>query len=86
MPREFKYDVLQEFGVLGENESSTGNKYTKELNLISYNGANAVYDLRNWTTMNDGERRMGKGITLSVEELKKRVDADILYGRSFFGA
>lgn len=70
MPREFKFDVLQEFGVLVENESSTGNKYTKELNLISYNEADPVYDLRNWTTMNNGERRMGKGITLSIAELK----------------
>lgn len=71
MPRnEFKYDVQQQFGVICENESTTGNKYTKEVNLISYNDANPVYDIRNWTLLKNGERRMGKGITFTLDELK----------------
>ncbi len=71
MPRgEFKYDILQTFDTISENESSTGNMYVKEVNLISYNEGNPVYDIRNWTLMKDGERRMGKGITLNLEEMK----------------
>lgn len=69
MPREFKFDVEQQFGELSRNEANNGNVYTKEVNLISYNDANPVYDIRNWTTNNEG-RRMGKGITLSLEEIK----------------
>ena len=72
MPRsEFRFDVVQQFGTLSRNETSAGNAYTKEVNLISYNDADPVYDIRNWTTTAAGERRMGKGITLSLEELKE---------------
>ena len=52
-----------------------GRVYSKELSLISYNGANAVYDIRNWTDYHDEEARMGKGITLNREELKALRDA-----------
>ena len=71
MPREFRYDVVQNFDTITENETSTGNCYTKEVNLVSYNNGNPVYDIRNWTRMKNGEIRMGKGITLSFEEMKK---------------
>ena len=72
MPRtEFKYDIIQSFDTISENESSTGHRYTKEVNLVSYNDGNPIYDIRNWTRMKNGEIRMGKGITLSFEEMKK---------------
>ena len=71
MPKtEFHYDIEQNFETLSSREANTGTKYTKELNLISYNDAEPVYDLRNWTETSEGERRMGKGITLTLEELK----------------
>ena len=75
MPREFKYEVLDRFATLSSTESATGNVYSKELNLISYNDADGVYDIRNWTTMTDDSRRMGKGITLNRDELKALRDA-----------
>ncbi|MBQ6450384.1 MAG: hypothetical protein IJJ29_00485 [Solobacterium sp.] len=74
MPREFRYDVVQNFDTITENETSTGNCYTKEVNLVSYNDADPVYDIRNWTHMSNGEVRMGKGITLSLEEIRKLRD------------
>lgn len=71
MPRtEFRYDILQNFDTLSSNESSTGNMYVKEINLVSYNDGNPVYDIRNWTLMKSGERRMGKGITLNLAEMR----------------
>ncbi|MBQ9047911.1 MAG: hypothetical protein IJ120_08415 [Solobacterium sp.] len=71
MPRtEFRYDLEQSFGTLSRNETASGNAYTKEVNLISYNDADPVYDIRNWTLTAGGERRMGKGITLSLEEMR----------------
>ncbi len=72
MPKtEFHYDIEQHFDTLSENETANGNVYTKEVNLISYNDADPVYDIRNWTHLSNGDLRMGKGITLSLAELKK---------------
>ena len=75
MPREFKYDVVEEIATLSCREASTGTIYSKEINLISYNDAAPVYDIRNWTDYHDEEARMGKGITLNREELKALRDA-----------
>ena len=61
---DIKYDIVKEVGVV--SESSTG--WTKELNLISWNSREAKYDLRDWAPEH---AKMGKGITLSVEELKE---------------
>lgn len=60
---EIKYDIKKELGVI--SESTKG--WTKELNLISWNGKEAKYDLRDWGPEHE---KMGKGITLSLDELK----------------
>lgn len=60
---EIKYDIEKEVGII--SESAKG--WRKELNLISWNGKEAKYDLRDWTLEDE---KMGKGITLSLEELK----------------
>ena len=70
---EFSYDVKEKLGTISAN-----GKYSKELNIISYNGAEQKYDLRNWTTEEDGSRKMQKGLTLTKEEvlkLKELLDA-----------
>jgi hypothetical protein len=59
---EIKYEIIQKIGVL----SRAGSGWTKELNLIRWNDREPKYDLRDWSA--DGEK-MGKGITLSREEL-----------------
>ncbi|MCL1979441.1 MAG: YdbC family protein [Methanomassiliicoccaceae archaeon] len=63
MPVEFKYEIVEKIAVL--SESSKG--WTKELNLISWNDRDPKYDIREWSP--DGEK-MGKGITLSDEEME----------------
>ena len=60
---EIKFEIEKELGSI--SESAKG--WTKELNLISWNGKEAKYDLRDWGPEHE---KMGKGITLSVEELK----------------
>ena len=55
---------LEELGVL--SESAKG--WQKELNLISWNGAEPKYDLRDWAPDHE---KMGKGITLTDEEFTK---------------
>lgn len=76
MPKsEFHYEIEQNFEVLSQRETNTGTKYTKELNLISYSDAEPVYDIRNWTENPEGQRRMGKGITLNLDEIRQLRDA-----------
>ena len=58
---DFTYEILQEIGVLSESQKG----WRKELNLISWNGSTPKYDIRDWSP---GHEKMGKGITLTVEE------------------
>ncbi|MEH6943968.1 YdbC family protein [Bacillus sp. JJ722] len=60
---EIKYEIKQQIGTLSESPKG----WNKELNLISWNGKAAKYDLRDWSPEHE---KMGKGVTLSVEELK----------------
>lgn len=61
---EIKFEIEKELGSISESPKG----WTKELNLISWNGKDAKYDLRDWSPEHE---KMGKGVTLSVEELKK---------------
>ena len=61
---EIKYHIIKNLGVL--SESSKG--WKKEVNVMSWNDRKAKVDIREW----DGEhQKMGKGITLTKEELKQ---------------
>ena len=60
---DFNYEIIEELGVL--SESSSG--WTKELNLISWNGRPPKFDIRDWSPDHE---KMGKGITLSNEDIK----------------
>ncbi|MGM9988423.1 MAG: YdbC family protein [Bacillaceae bacterium] len=60
---EIKYEIKETIGVV--SQSAKG--WNKELNLISWNNREAKYDLRDWAPEHE---KMGKGITLTVEELK----------------
>ncbi|MFC4024636.1 YdbC family protein [Oceanobacillus longus] len=64
---ELKYEIIETIGVLSESPKG----WTKELNLISWNGREPKYDLRDWAP---GKEKMGKGVTLSEEELNKLQD------------
>jgi len=59
---DIKYEITKHIGVL--SESAKG--WTKELNLISWNDREPKYDIREWSP---GREKMGKGVTLSVEEV-----------------
>jgi len=61
---DIKYEIIEEIGVL--SESAKG--WTKELNLVSWNGREPKYDIRDWAP---GHEKMGKGMTFSKEELEK---------------
>lgn len=61
---EIKFEIKETIGVL--SESSKG--WSKELNLVSWNDKEPKYDIREW---DPNHEKMGKGVTLSVEELRK---------------
>ena len=58
---DFTFKIEKEFG-----EFSNDGKWAKELNLVSFNGREAKYDIRPWSP---DHQNMGKGITLTEEEL-----------------
>lgn len=64
---EIKFEIVENLGVIG---TSTKN-WTKEINLVSWNGRKAKIDIRDW---DENHEKMGKGITLSKEELKALKD------------
>lgn len=64
--KEFEYEIKECIGVLDTEDKTVH----KELNLISWNGAKPVYDLRNWKLDDDGNRSPLKGMTLSDVELE----------------
>lgn len=56
-------EIMKPIAVLSENERG----YTKEINLVSWNGADPKLDIRNW---HPGRERSGKGIALSKDEAR----------------
>lgn len=61
------YEIVKHIGVL--SESKTG--WTKEINLVSWNNRDPKYDIRDWAPEHE---KMGKGITLSKEEVLTLID------------
>ena len=59
---DIKFEIKETIGMI--SESSKG--WKKELNLISWNDKAPKYDLREWSPDHE---KMGKGVTLSKEEL-----------------
>ena len=53
-----KYEITQSIAVLSTEKSG----WTKELNLIAWNGKAPKYDIRSWSP---DHQKMGKGVTLS---------------------
>lgn len=64
---EIKFEIKETVGVL--SESAKG--WTKELSLVSWNDKEAKYDIREWSSEHE---KMGKGVTFTVEELRKLRD------------
>ena len=59
---EIKYEITQSIACLSEEK----NGWTKEFNLVSWNGNAPKYYIRAWSA---DHSKMGKGITLTKEEL-----------------
>lgn len=58
------YNIVKHIAVLSEN-TKTG--WKKELNIVSWNGNEPKYDIREWSA---DHVKMGKGVTLTEDEYK----------------
>ena len=59
--KEIQYEIVKEIAVLSASDSG----YTKEINLISWNGKEPKYDIRSFSP---NREKCGKGITLNADE------------------
>lgn len=62
MSTDIKYQITAHLATL----STSPKGWTKELNLVSWNDKEPKYDIRDWSPDHE---KMGKGVTLSREEL-----------------
>jgi len=60
---DIKFEIKQQIGTISES----GKGWTKELNLISWNGGSPKYDIRDWAPDHE---KMGKVITRTEEEVR----------------
>ncbi|MCR5208507.1 MAG: hypothetical protein K6C14_08540 [Eubacterium sp.] len=61
---EIKYEITEHLGVISE----TARGWTREVNLISWNGREPKVDVRDWSPEHD---KMSKGLTFTKEELQE---------------
>lgn len=66
--KDIQYVLAKEIAVLSESDSG----YTKEINLVSWNGAEPKYDIRSFSP---DREKCGKGITLTAEEAARLLEA-----------
>jgi len=67
---EINYEILEECGSLAPRDKGG----TIKLRYLAWNGREPKYDLRLWSTDDDGNEKCGKGIGLTGEELEELYD------------
>lgn len=65
--RDVTFEIVEEIGVISTRETG----WTREINLVRWNGGAAKYDIREWDPYHD---RMSKGITLREDEMRRILD------------
>lgn len=66
MREQIEFRIVGHIGVLSESKSG----WTKEINLVSWNGNEAKIDIRDWSPEHD---KMSRGITLTQSEFELAV-------------
>lgn len=65
---EISYKILANVGTIAKYPTG----WTKEVNIISWNGAAAKVDVRDWS---EDHEHMSRGVTLTADETKRFIDA-----------
>ena len=63
MADDFSFSIEEYIGVVSQGKGG----WQVELNLVSWSGREAKYDIRSWSP---DHQKMGKGITMTREELR----------------
>ena len=63
---EIKYDIVERLGTISE----TSRGWTRDVNMISWNGREPKIDIRDWSP---DQSKMSKGLTFTKEELAELV-------------
>ena len=66
--RDVTFDIIEEIGIISTQDTG----WTREINLVRWNGGVAKYDIRDWDPYHE---RMSKGITLTEEEMRRMLTA-----------
>ncbi len=61
MANDFKFEITKHICVL----STSASGWTKEVNMVSWNGRQPKLDIREWS---EDHEKMGKGLTFTQEE------------------
>ena len=64
---DIKFEIKKSIGVISQSPKG----WTKELNLVSWNGAAPKYDIRDWDPEHE---HMSRGITMTEKEMAKMMD------------
>ena len=64
---EIRFEIMEHIGILEEHQ----NGWNTELNIVSWNGNPAKYDIRDWSP---DRMRMSKGLTFTEQEMKTLVE------------
>ena len=67
---EVTYKILEHIGIIDSYEKR-GQIWTKEINVVAWNGRAPKLDIRDWTTDENGNLKMTRGITLTEEQAEK---------------
>lgn len=59
-----KFEIMNELGIIAAKPKG----WNLELNRISWNGNAPKYDIRTW---NEDHTKMGKGVTLTEEDIRQ---------------
>lgn len=62
MSDDFSFEIVKSCGLISTGKGG----WTTELNLVSWGGRPAKYDIRSWSP---DHQKMGKGVTLTTEDL-----------------
>ena len=65
--KKISYEIKEHLGVINKS----GSVWNRELNLVSWNGNDPKYDIREWDEFHE---KMSKGITLTPWEMQKMTD------------
>lgn len=65
---DFTFEIIKHLGTISNRTTNAGEVWTKEVNVVSWNGNKPKINIREWS---EDHVRMSKGITLTAEEAEK---------------